>query len=59
MSGRGRAVIDGVERKVSPGDVIVMPAGCRHTVAAESELKILEAQLGRDISVEDKQKHEL
>lgn len=36
-----------------------MPAGCRHTVAAESELKILEAQLGRDISVEDKQKHEL
>ncbi len=59
MSGKGRAVIDGVEREVSPGDVIVMPAGCRHTVAADSELRILEVQLGKDISVEDKQKHEL
>ena len=29
MGGRGRAVIDGVERSVSPGDVISMPAGCR------------------------------
>lgn len=59
MGGRGKAVIDGIERNVAPGDVISMPAGCRHTVAADSELKIIEVQLGRDISVEDKQKHEL
>lgn len=59
MSGQGKAVIDGVERKVGPGDVISMPAGCRHTVSAESELKIVEVQLGRDISVEDKRKHEM
>nr|WP_304955604.1 sugar phosphate nucleotidyltransferase [uncultured Acetatifactor sp.] len=59
MSGRGKAVIDGVWRNVAPGDVISMPAGCRHTVSADSELKIIEVQMGRDISVEDKQKHEL
>lgn len=59
MSGEGRAVIDGAERRVGPGDVISMPAGCRHTVAADNELKIIEVQLGRNISVEDKQKHDL
>nr|WP_289768461.1 sugar phosphate nucleotidyltransferase [uncultured Acetatifactor sp.] len=59
MSGRGKAVIDGVWRNVAPGDVISMPAGCRHTVSADSELKIIEVQMGRDISVEDKQKYEL
>ena len=59
MSGRGRAVIDGQERRVKPGDVISMPAGCRHTIFAESELKLIEVQLGEDITVEDKRKHRL
>ncbi len=59
MSGTGRAVIDGAERTVKPGDVISMPAGCRHTVFADSELKLIEVQLGKDITVEDKHKHEL
>lgn len=59
MSGEGRVVLDGEERKVGPGDVISMPAGCRHTVFADTELKINEVQLGRDITVEDKIKHEL
>ena len=59
MGGQGKAVIDGVERSLSPGDVVSMPAGCRHTVSACSELKIIEVQLGRNISVEDKQKYKL
>lgn len=58
-SGRGKAVIDGVERIVVPGDVISMPAGCRHTVSADTELKIIEVQLGGNITVEDKHKHPL
>ena len=58
MGGRGKAVIDGVERPVAPGDVISMPAGCKHMVSAESELKIIEVQLGENITVEDKQKYE-
>ena len=59
MSGSGRAVIDGEERKVRPGDVLTMPAGCRHTILADSELKVLEVQLGKDIRVEDKCKYEM
>ena len=59
MSGRGLVTLDGEERSVGPGDVISMPAGCKHTVFAETELKINEVQLGRDITVEDKVKHEL
>ena len=59
LSGTGRTIIDGKEQKVMAGDVITMAAGCRHTVIAESELKLIEVQLGREISVSDKQKFEL
>lgn len=56
ISGRGRTVVDGMEQNVKTGDVITMQAGCRHTVIAETELKLIEVQLGMEISVHDKQK---
>ncbi|MCM1111707.1 MAG: sugar phosphate nucleotidyltransferase [Muribaculum sp.] len=59
LSGKGRTIVDGMEQPVQAGDVITMQAGCRHTVIADTELKIMEVQLGRDISVHDKQKYEL
>lgn len=59
MSGRGRVVLDGAERAVGPGDVVSMPAGCKHTVFADAELKIIEVQLGENITVEDKRKYPL
>lgn len=59
ISGKGRTIVDGMEQAVQAGDVITMQAGCRHTVIADTELKIMEVQLGKDISVHDKQKHEL
>lgn len=59
MSGTGRVILDGEERKIGPGDVVSVPAGCKHTVFADTELKINEVQLGRGITVEDKLKHEL
>ena len=58
-SGAGRTIVDGMEQDVKAGDVITMQAGCRHTIIAESELKLVEVQLGREISVHDKQKYEL
>ncbi len=58
MGGQGCAVIDGMKRIVRPGDVITMPAGCKHTVIADTRLKLIEVQLGTEISVEDKQKFE-
>lgn len=58
VSGCGRAVIDDVVTKICPGDVLHMPAGCKHMVAADSELKIIEEQLGKDIHVRDKIKYQ-
>lgn len=58
-SGVGHTIVDGMLQKVRPGDVITMEAGCRHTVVAESELKLVEVQLGKEISVHDKQKYTL
>ena len=59
ISGEGKTVVDGMEQKVKAGDVITMSAGCRHTVMADTELKLIEVQLGEDINVHDKQKFEL
>lgn len=56
ISGRGRTIVDGMEQEVHTGDVITMQAGCRHTVIADTELKIMEVQLGKEINVNDKQK---
>lgn len=57
ISGSGKAVIDGVKQEVRHGAVITMKAGCKHTVTAETELKIIEVQLGKEITVHDKEKH--
>jgi mannose-1-phosphate guanylyltransferase len=59
IAGTGRTIVDGVEKKVYPGDIINLPAGCRHTIIAETELKVIEVQCGRDISVQDKQKFQI
>ena len=57
ISGTGRAIIEGIERSVKTGDVVTMQAGCKHTIIADSELKLIEVQLGEDISVSDKLKY--
>lgn len=54
-----KTIVDGMEQNVKAGDVITMSAGCRHTVIAETELKLIEVQLGEAIDVHDKQKFEL
>lgn len=59
ISGNGRTIVDGMEEQVTAGDVITMQAGCRHTIIADSQLEVMEVQLGREISVHDKQKFEL
>ena len=59
ISGEGRTIVDGMEQKVAPGDVITMQAGCRHTVLADTTLKLIEVQLGDNIRVGDKKKYEL
>lgn len=58
LSGTGKCIVDGIEQIVTIGDVITIEAGCKHTIIAESDLKLIEVRLGKDISVEDKHKYE-
>lgn len=59
IQGSGKAILDGEEKEIQVGDVLTIHAGCRHTVMATTELKLIEVQLGKDISVQDKEKHSL
>lgn len=59
ISGEGVVIIDGVEHSVKAGDVVTMKAGCKHTIIAKTEIKVIEVQIGKEISVHDKQKYEL
>ena len=54
VSGNGKAVVDGMEQMLRPGDVITIAAGCKHTVEAITDLGIIEVQLGDEISASDK-----
>lgn len=59
ISGKGRTLVDGMMQEVKPGDVVTMQAGTRHTVFADTELQLIEVQLGKEISIHDKQKFPL
>lgn len=59
VSGSGKAIVDGVQQIIGPGDVIRMQAGQKHMViAGDDVLQLIEVQLGRDVSVADKKKYE-
>ncbi|MFI3327410.1 MAG: sugar phosphate nucleotidyltransferase [Clostridia bacterium] len=57
VSGRGKVVIDDTTRYVKSGDIINLPLGCKHQISAISDLKLIEVQLGENISVDDKFKY--
>ncbi len=59
VAGTAKTIVDGIERYVETGDVIAMKAGCKHTIIAETELKLIEVQLGAEINVRDKEKYSL
>lgn len=59
LSGEGYTIVDGMKQDVAPGDVITMAAGCRHAIYADTDMVIIEVQLGKEISANDKIKYEL
>lgn len=59
IEGQGRALIDDKEIRVSPGAVVRMPRGTRHTLIADTQIRAIEVQTGDVISVEDKEKYTL
>ena len=54
VDGLGRVIINGIERSVKFGDIIEIPIGCKHTIIADTLMKIIELQIGKDIDVKDK-----
>ncbi|MBD3879344.1 MAG: cupin domain-containing protein [Quinella sp. 1Q5] len=54
IAGTGKIILDEIERDVKAGDIVEIPIGCKHTVIADTPLKIIEVQFGEDITVEDK-----
>lgn len=54
VSGQGTVVVDGMRQTVSKGQVITIQAGCRHTVIAETDIQLIEIQMGENIRVNDK-----
>ena len=51
--------MNGKKRDVGVGDVIRIPAGAKHTIKAESDIRLIEVQLGQDIDVKDKIVYEI
>ena len=54
-SGTGRTIVDGMEQQVKAGDVVTLAAGCKHTILADTDMVIIEVQLGKEIKADDKQ----
>lgn len=54
ISGTGHTVVDGMEQQVTAGDVVSVAAGCKHTIMADTELHIIEVQVGSEIDKQDK-----
>lgn len=48
--------MDGAKQIVYTGDIVKLPAGCKHTIVAETTLQVIEIQLGEEISIQDKKK---
>lgn len=55
LSGKGKAIINGMERTLEPGDVVTIVEGCKHMVEAITILDIIEVQIG-EINIRDKVK---
>lgn len=53
LSGEGEATVDGVSVPLGPGAVVQLPAGARHTLRAETDMALIETQLGRAIEDDD------
>ena len=59
IEGSGIVILDDKIKFVRAGDLIQIPAECKHTVIADEPLKIIEVQYGEDITIADKIFHEI
>ncbi len=58
-SGVGMATVDGKKKLMQKGDVISIKSGIKHMIFAETDLNIIEVQIGEYISAADKEKFKM
>ena len=56
VSGEGISIVDGQHMTVCAGSIIRIPAGSKHMLQAITDMSVIEVQLGKAISKEDKRK---
>lgn len=54
VSGTGKTIVDGMEQTVHPGDVVTIAAGCKHMIIANTDLSLIEVQIGDELTLKDK-----
>lgn len=54
VSGTGKTIVDGMEKTVRPGDVVTIVAGCKHMIIADTDLSLIEVQVGDEPTLKDK-----
>ena len=53
IEGEGEAILDGEKRAVHRGDTVVVPLGTKHGIKADTDLHIIEVQVGDELTEED------
>ncbi len=59
LSGEGEVFLNSEWKTLHCGDVITIPAGCKHMIKALTTLELVEIQIGEEISVSDKKKYNM
>lgn len=54
LQGEGDVTLDDLHFIAKPGDTVKLPRGTKHTIKALTELEVIEVQIGRNISIDDK-----
>ena len=54
IKGIGVATINGIKHKLSVGSSVTIPIGAKHMVEAITDLQLIEVQIGKEISANDK-----
>lgn len=53
IAGSGEMILDGQYRRITSGDVIVIPAQSKHSLKAATDMEIIEVQTGTELVEED------
>ena len=57
LSGCGKVTLNDEVQFISAGSVIRIPRKTKHSIMAETDLTVIEVQIGDEISVQDKKKY--